>query len=129
MVTPVGRVGVGTCERSAYICTRDAPIRSMYLILCLILFTHLHTPHTHTAHHTHACTHAHMHTNHAHTHTSHHTPHSSEMMSEEDLLQLHSALTEGLSRVIKFLLVISEKDHPPEELVRCLYLHILLVLE
>ena len=51
------------------------------------------------------------------------------MMSEEDLLQLHSALTEGLSRVIKFLLVISEKDHPPEELVRCLCLHILLVLE
>ena len=90
------------------------------------VYTLAHTAHALT-HHTHAYTHAHK--PYTHTHTSHHTPHSSEMMSEEDLLQLHSALTEGLSRVIKFLLVISEKDHPPEELVRCLYLYILLVLE
>ena len=46
-----------------------------------------------------------------HTHT--------DRMSEEDLLQLHSALTEGLSCVIKFLLDISVKDQPPEELVQC----------
>ena len=87
------------------------------------LYTLAHTPHALT--HTHCTHHTHMHTC---TQTIH-TPHSSAMMSEEDLLQLHSALTEGLSCVIKFLLVISEKDHPPEELVCCLCLYVLPVLE
>ena len=44
--------------------------------------------------------------------------HTPERVKEEDLLQLHSALTEGLSCVINFLLVVAAKDHPPEELVR-----------
>ena len=100
-----GWVHVEILYVSPLICEPGA--KDMYLMAFLWLQQNA----THTR--THACTHACTHTR---THTRTHTP---DRVSEEDLLQVHSALTEGLSCVIKFLLVIAAKEHPPEELVRC----------